>query len=201
MTKTLSTMSALNSNAVNFSLADTNAATQGEQQFASFDFSEINPSNKGFLIAFICNHCPYVVHIANVLADVFNDAQNKSLKVAAINSNDVRNYPADSPEKMTLFAQKYGFNFPYLYDEDQSVAKAYTAACTPDFFLYDHNAKLVYRGQFDAARPGNSLAVTGSDLTGAISQLLNGQTVNTNQIASVGCNIKWQLENAPEYFS
>jgi len=196
MALTLSTMLELKSSAVPFELPNFNAA-----------FNEKNVSwtveanaSKGLLVAFICNHCPYVVHIAEQLAAVMNLAQQKGLDVVAINSNDVDNYSADSPEKMTEFAAQYGFEFPYLFDQEQTVAKAYTAACTPDFFLFDDTATLVYRGQFDAARPGNPAPVTGADLMQAVEQLLVGKEISAEQTPSVGCNIKWLAGNAPSYF-
>lgn len=196
MSVTLSTMLELESRAVPFDLPNFNTAIDEKKVSWSADAMR----SKGLLITFICNHCPYVVHIAGQLADVMNAAQNKGLEVVAINSNDVDNYAADSPKKMTEFADHYGFEFPYLFDQDQSIAKAYTAACTPDFFLFDDAATLVYRGQFDASRPGNPTPVTGEDLRQAIDHLLAGNSISTEQTPSVGCNIKWMAGNAPSYF-
>lgn len=147
---------------------------------------------KGLLAMFICNHCPYVVHIQQALGKLGGDYINKGLGIVAISANDVENYPQDAPEKMTLFARQNGFNFPYLYDQSQSVAKAYDAACTPDFFLFDKELKCVYRGQFDDSRPGNDIAVTGGDLRKAIEAMLAGEAIDENQKVSMGCNIKWK---------
>jgi len=171
----------------------------------AFDFSLLNPIDKktynledfpiddtnGLAIMFICNHCPFVVHIAEGISAYAKDYSAKGIKVVAINSNDVANYPADSPEKMIEFAAKYGFNFPYLFDETQSVAKEYKAACTPDLYLFDSKLKLVYHGQFDGARPGNDIEVTGKDFRAATDALLSGK-IQENQLPSVGCNIKWK---------
>lgn len=196
MSLTLSTMLELNSRAVPFELPNFN--THCHEERVSWSVESMN--SNGLLIAFICNHCPYVIHIEEQLAQVMNRAQSLGLDVVAINANDVENYAADSPEKMTEFAAKVGFEFPYLFDQDQAVAKAYTAACTPDFFLFDDSASLVYRGQFDSARPGNPLPVSGEDLTRAIDQMLSGETISAQQTPSVGCNIKWLAGNAPSYF-
>jgi thiol-disulfide isomerase/thioredoxin len=144
------------------------------------------------LVMFICNHCPFVKHIQRGLAEFGRDYRNRGLGIVAINSNDVANYPADSPAKMVEEAEQAGYVFPYLYDETQEVAKSYCAACTPDFFLYDDERKLVYRGQFDDSRPGNGLPVTGADLRQAADAVLNGRPVPSQQKASIGCNIKWK---------
>lgn len=197
MVETCSTMQDLGSEATPFILPNFNAAVGEENISWSADSLE---SSKGLLVAFICNHCPYVVQIAKQLAVVMNAAQSNGLDVMAINSNDVDNYTADSPEKMTEFAMQYGFRFPYLFDQDQMIAKAYTAACTPDLFLFDSTATLVYRGQFDASRPHNSVPVTGKDLQHAIEQLLAGTKISTEQTPSMGCNIKWLVGNTPDYF-
>jgi thiol-disulfide isomerase/thioredoxin len=154
---------------------------------------------KPLLVAFICNHCPFVKHIQNVFADFAKEYQSKGLGVVAINSNDVANYPDDSPEKMIQQVNALHWSFPYLYDETQAVAKAYQAACTPDFFLFDGDAKLVYRGQFDGARPGNDIPVTGKDMRAAVDALLAGEAVPQDQIPSIGCNIKWKGGNTPTY--
>lgn len=158
--------------------------------------------SKGYLVAFICNHCPFVIHLREALADFGREYQDKGLAMFAISSNDAANYPADSPAKMAEEARQAGYTFPYLYDEDQEIAKAYRAACTPDFFLFNADRKLVYRGQFDASRPGNGAPVTGADLRAAADQVLAGGAVpEEGQAPSVGCNIKWKPGNAPDYFS
>lgn len=144
------------------------------------------------LVMFICNHCPYVIHVIETLAAVANQAQLDGWGVVAISSNDIENYPQDGPDHMQAFATQYGFNFPYCYDESQAVAKAFQAACTPDFFIYDDQHRLAYRGQMDGSRPGNAVPVTGDDLKQAISAVEAGQPCRTNQIPSLGCNIKWK---------
>jgi peroxiredoxin len=151
---------------------------------------------QGLLVMFICNHCPYVKHIRGELARVGRDYQ-PALGIVAISANDVANYPDDSPEKMAEEALEQGYSFPYLYDASQDVAKAYTAACTPDFFLFDARMRLVYRGQLDASRPGNEQPVTGADLRGAIEALLGDAPISPDQKPSMGCNIKWTPGNAP----
>jgi peroxiredoxin len=152
------------------------------------------------LVMFICNHCPYVKHIQAGLAQMAEDFQTRGVAVVAISSNDAVNYPDDSPEKMKEEAQRAGYTFPYLFDESQLVARAYRAACTPDFFFFDGQRKLVYRGQMDDARRGNDLPVTGKDLRAAVDAVLGGKSVAPNQIPSLGCNIKWKPGNEPEYF-
>ncbi len=152
------------------------------------------------LVAFLCNHCPYVKHLRSGLAQLARDYQSRGVAVVGISSNDVANYPADSPEKMAEEARAAGYVFPYLYDASQSVAKAYRAACTPDLYLFDGNQRLVYRGQFDDSRPGNGIPVTGKDLRAAIDAVLSGKPVSPAQRPSIGCNIKWKPGNEPEYF-
>lgn len=144
------------------------------------------------LVMFICRHCPYVQHIQTELAKIGKDYQGKPLAIVAISSNDIENYPDDAPEKLKAMAQSLQFNFPYCFDETQKIAKAYSAACTPDFFLFDKGHKLVYRGQLDDSRPGNSVPVTGRDLRAAIDAVLVGQKVSSEQKPSTGCNIKWK---------
>ncbi len=144
------------------------------------------------LVLFICNHCPFVKHVRAELANLGREYPAKGVGIVAINSNDAKNYPDDSPEKMKQEIKSAGYTFPYLFDETQSVAKAYRAACTPDIFLFDKNLKLVYRGQLDDSRPGNDLPVTGYDLRSALDALLAGTLVSENQIPSIGCNIKWK---------
>jgi thiol-disulfide isomerase/thioredoxin len=149
-------------------------------------------SDKATVIMFICNHCPFVKHVQHELARLAVDYQPQGVAFAAINSNDVANYPADAPDKMKALAETLGFVFPYLYDETQDVARAYQAACTPDIFIYDGDLKLAYRGQLDDSRPGNDLPVTGRDVRQALDALLAGQPVNPDQRPSIGCNIKWK---------
>ncbi len=192
MVKTPSTMLALGTKAPAFSLPD---VVNGE--IVSLDtFS----SKKALLVMFICRHCPYVKHIEHELAQIGKDYAGADLGIVAISSNDIASYPDDAPESLKEQAQTVGFNFPYLFDETQDIAKAYTAACTPDFFLFDQSRSLVYRGQIDGSRPGNELPVTGSDLRSAIDATLTDDPVSDVQIPSVGCNIKWKDGNAPVYF-
>ncbi|MBM9605201.1 thioredoxin family protein [Desulfopila inferna] len=157
--------------------------------------------DKGLLVIFMCNHCPYVIHIREELVFKIRQYQVQGIEVVAINSNDFTQFPDDNPERMLQTAQAFEFSFPYLVDEDQQVAKAYRAACTPDFFLFDADRRLVYRGQFDGARPGNSIPVTGEDLTNAVSSLIADEPVSAEQKPSMGCNIKWKEGNAPDYFA
>lgn len=147
---------------------------------------------KGLLIMFISRHCPFVKHIKTELANIGNDYNNKNLGIVAISSNDIINYPDDSPTNLKLMAQEEGFNFPICYDETQKIAKNYQAACTPDFYLFDHDFGLVYRGQLDDSRPSLNIPVTGKDLRTAIDALLTNQPINIEQKPSVGCNIKWK---------
>lgn len=147
---------------------------------------------KALLIMFICTHCPYVKHVEKGLAALGNDYAGMPVSIVAISSNDAENYPDDSPAGLKRQAQAMGFRFPYSYDESQAVARAYHAACTPDFFLFDGDMKLVYRGQFDSSRPGNGKPVTGEDLRAAMDALLEGKAVSTDQRPSIGCNIKWK---------
>ena len=146
----------------------------------------------GTLIMFICNHCPFVIHVNPEVARLAAEYQQKGIGIAAISSNDVVNYPQDAPHLMKETAGKEGYTFPYLYDESQEVAKAYDAACTPDFFLFDSTLKLVYRGQLDDSRPGNGIPITGTDLRLALDAVLEGNRVNPIQKPSIGCNIKWK---------
>jgi thiol-disulfide isomerase/thioredoxin len=152
-----------------------------------------------YLVMFICNHCPFVKHVADELARIGRDYGYRGVSVFAINSNDVDNYPADAPDKMKQETRLRGYCFPYLLDRDQDIAKAYRAACTPDFFLFDGEQKLVYRGQLDDSRPSNSVPVDGRDLRAALDALLSGEPVSTAQKPSIGCNIKWKPGNEPEY--
>ena len=149
-------------------------------------------SDKATVIMFICNHCPYVKHVQQGLVELANDYIAKGVSFIAINSNDVENYPDDSPENMKRDAEKFGYPFPYLFDETQAIAKAYAAACTPDFYIFDGDLKLIYRGQMDDSRPGNGKPVTGKDIREALDQILDGNTISEDQIPSIGCNIKWK---------
>ena len=153
----------------------------------------------GTLVTFICNHCPYVIHIQKELVTVTRWALEKGMGVVGINSNDIERYPDDSPEKMKETKEQVGYTFPYLFDASQEVAKAYHAACTPDFFLFDKDLKLVYRGQFDDSRPKNQVPVTGKDLKAAMICLIEGKPISKDQRASLGCNIKWRPGNEPRY--
>lgn len=155
---------------------------------------------RGTIVMFICNHCPFVKHVADQLAALGRDCLGQGVGVVAISANDVSLHPADSPEQMVREAEDRGYVFPYLYDETQEVAKEYHAACTPDFYLFDANRRLVYRGQLDASRPGNEIPVTGGDLRAAITALLAGKPPVAEQIPSLGCNIKWKAGNEPPYF-
>jgi peroxiredoxin len=153
------------------------------------------------LVMFICNHCPFVKHIRSELAKLGGDYARQNVALVAINSNDVANYPEDAPAFMAQEAREAGYNFPYLYDESQAVARAFRAACTPDFFLFDRNHRLVYRGQLDDSRPGNGIPVTGRDLRAALDALLAGRPVSSAQKPSLGCNIKWKAGHEPDYFA
>lgn len=184
MALTPSTMRELGFKAPNFSLAD---VVTGKTVF----LSDLD-TTKGLLVAFICNHCPYVKHIAQPLARVLNQATDQGLAVVCISSNDVEAYPDDSPEKMKEFSKKFGFKFSYLFDESQKVARDYEAACTPDFFLFDAKLECVYRGQFDDSRPGNGVEPSGHDLKQAIERVLAGKKPEAIQSPSIGCNIKWK---------
>ncbi|MGA7229116.1 MAG: thioredoxin family protein [Acidimicrobiia bacterium] len=155
---------------------------------------------KGLLVMFICNHCPYVQHVRNELARFGADYQSRDLGIVAISSNDPDVYPEDSPTAMKDQARKFGYTFPYLFDDDQSVAAAYTAMCTPDFFLFDDDRALVYRGRFDESRPNSGLPVTGADLRAAVEALLADHPIDEDQKPSMGCSIKWKDGNQPAYF-
>jgi thiol-disulfide isomerase/thioredoxin len=149
-------------------------------------------SKKATVVMFICNHCPFVKHVNEQLVNLANDYIPKGIFFIAINSNDVVNYPEDSPEKMKVYAQRLKYPFPYLYDETQEIAKAYDAACTPDFYIFDKDKKCVYRGQLDDSRPGNNKPVTGKDIREALDAILTNSSINPNQRPSIGCNIKWK---------
>lgn len=187
-----STMQALGSTAPDFNLPDTNNADSR--------ISLESLSGKPLLIMFICNHCPFVIHIMERLTALAHDAQDAGFAVIAISSNDIEKYPQDGPGAMREFAKEYGMKFAYCFDESQSVAKAYGAACTPDFFVYDSEHRLQYRGQMDDSRPGNTIEVSGNDLESAIVAITKNTAVEQNQTPSIGCNIKWKVGNEPEYF-
>lgn len=190
MVKTASTMLPLGSDAPDFALPNVDGST--------VSLSEL-PADKPLLVVFMCNHCPFVIHIREEFAKFATEYQEKGLTVVGISSNDVKTHPDDSPEKMVEEAKTHGYTFPYLYDQTQEVAKAYRAACTPDFFLFDKDRKLVYRGQFDDSRPQSGIPVTGKDMRAACDAVLAGEAVSEDQKPSIGCNIKW-IE-APEYFT
>jgi peroxiredoxin len=191
MSETKSTMLELGSQTPGFRLPDPDG-----KMHALADFQDA----PAFLIAFICNHCPFVKHIRKALARLGRDYQKKGVAIVAINSNDARAYPDDSPARMKEEAAEIGYTFPYLVDGSQEVAKAFRAACTPDFFLFDKKQRLVYRGQFDASRPGNDMPVTGADLAAALDAVLSGRPVSADQKPSLGCNIKWKPGQEPDYF-
>ncbi len=191
MTLTPSTMLPLGTKAPDFSLVNVDGRTVSLADFADAP---------ALLVMFICNHCPYVKHLADALAQFATEYQQRGLAVVGINSNDVGTHPDDSPEQMVAEADRRGYQFPYLYDESQEVAKAYRAACTPDFFLFDKERQLVYRGQFDSSRPGNGTAITGEDLRAAVDAVLADKMPTTEQQASMGCNIKWKPGGEPDYF-
>ena len=182
MVLTPSAMVALGTPAPDFALPDTDGRTVRRSDFAG----------KPLLVIFLCNHCPYVKHVANDLAQVAAKYMAKGVAVVGINSNDVANYPDDSPENMKLERKRRGYTFPYLFDESQAVAKAYQAQCTPDFFLYDASHRLQYRGQMDDSRPGNGKPITAADLTAAVDAVLAGTRAPQPQKPSMGCNIKWK---------
>ncbi len=182
---TPSTMLELGIRAPNFELPDMGSDAR---MLSLEDLSKAD----ALLVVFICNHCPFVVHVRGALASFAREYAAKSLAMVGINSNDVEQYPADSPEMMTREIEIAGYTFPYLFDESQDVARAYDAACTPDFFLFDKSRRLVYRGQFDDSRPGNGIPVTGRDLRKAADAVLAGETVSKDQKPSIGCSIKWK---------
>ncbi|MGK7926853.1 MAG: thioredoxin family protein [Spirulina sp.] len=192
MARTESTMLPLGTTAPDFHLKD---AVSG-QSLSLATFAD----KKALLVMFICRHCPFVKHVQSELAKIGKDYADRDLGILAISANDAENYPEDAPEKLQLMAKELDFKFPFGYDESQEVAKAYTAACTPDFFLFDGDRALVYRGQLDDSRPGNSLPVNGKDLRGAIEAVLSDRTVSSTQKPSIGCNIKWKAGNAPAYY-
>jgi peroxiredoxin len=191
MVKTASTMLPLGSKAPDFSLSDVEGKIVTLRDFGDAP---------ALLVMFICNHCPYVKHVAAELARLAAEYQARGVAVVGINSNDAENYPDDGPDQMQREVVERGYTFPYLYDETQEVAKAYRAACTPDFFLFDGQQQLVYRGQLDGSRPGSDLPVTGSDLRAALDSVLAGKAPAEDQRPSIGCNIKWRAGSEPDYF-
>ncbi len=192
MAQTLSTMLPLGEKAPEFHLPN---VTGGTKSLSDFKDAPV------LVVMFICNHCPFVKHIVGELAKIGRDYAEKGVAFVAISSNDAEKHPDDSPEKMKAEVAARGYTFPYLHDETQEVAKAYRAACTPDFFVFDRARRLAYRGQLDDSRPGNGLPVTGKDLRAAIDALLTGATMSLKQKPSIGCNIKWKPGNEPDYFA
>ena len=192
MVRTASTMLPLGTQAPDFSLPDSDGNTVSLSNFRG---------KNGLLVVFMCNHCPYVQHVAPELARLADEYSEKGIATVGISSNDISSHPDDAPEKMKTEAARQGYHFPYLYDETQQVAKDYRAACTPDFFLFDSDLKLVYRGQLDSTRPKQDTPPDGSDLRAALDALLAGKQIPEPQTPSVGCNIKWKAGNEPEYFN
>jgi len=190
MVMTASTMLPLGTSGPDFSLPDT------EGNIISRDSFKEAPA---LLVVFMCNHCPFVKHILKHLIELIKEYQAKGIAVVGVNSNDAANFPEDSPEMMEKVAKERRLTFPYLYDETQAIAKAYHAACTPDFFLFDKERRLIYRGQMDDSRPGNNIPITGADLRAALDAILEGKPVPQEQKPSMGCNIKWKRANEPEY--
>jgi len=190
MSRTPSSMLELGTRAPNFDLPD---------PLSGSSVSLSDYPDMPLLIVFSCNHCPYVLHLLKSFAEYAREAQKSGLSVVMINANDIDNYPADSPQKMIDLAKEYELDFPYLYDESQQAAMAYRAACTPDFFLFDSQHRLVYRGQYDASRPGNDEEITGVDLKSASQALLEDKAISAQQLPSMGCNIKWRAGNEPHY--
>jgi len=184
MARTESTMMALGTSAPDFVLTDVATGRQVSTQAVA--------GPKGLLVMFICRHCPFVKHLEKALAQLGENYATSGVGIVAISSNDAAKYPDDAPESLAEQARAFGFIFSYLYDETQDVARAYDAACTPDFFLFDAGLKLVYRGQFDDSRPGNAIPVTGKDLRGALDALIAARPISPDQRPSIGCNIKWK---------
>ena len=191
MARTPSTMPELGIPAPAFSLPDPSGRIHTLDDFKDA---------KALLVMFMCNHCPFVIHLRPALAAFAREYQDKGLAVVGINANDVASHPDDAPEKMAEEIERAGYIFPYLYDETQQTAKDYRAACTPDFFLYDRDRRLVYRGQFDDSRPGNDIPVTGRDMRATVDAVLAGRPVPEDQKPSLGCNIKWRPGNEPDYY-
>ncbi len=192
MSRTLSTMLDLGTTAPDFNLPD----VVSSKSISLATFKDKN----ALLVMFICRHCPYVKHVQDELVRIGKDYGSRDVGIVAISSNDADNYPDDSPSSLREMAVELGFLFPLCYDETQEVAKAYSAACTPDLYLFDRSMRLVYRGQLDDSRRGNDIPVTGKDLRAALDAVLSGKPVDPNQRPSIGCNIKWKPGNEPEYF-
>jgi peroxiredoxin len=192
MSQTPSTMLVLGTHAPDFQLPD--VATGRTISLSTFK------GRKGLLVIFLCRHCPYVIHVQKELTRIGRDYGPRGIGIVAISSNDVGAYPEDSPENLKQMAVEEGFEFPVCYDESQAVAKAYRAACTPEFYLFDGDRKLVYRGQLDGSRPQNNIPVTGKDLRKAMDSQLSGGKVDPNQKPGIGCNIKWKPGNEPDYY-
>ncbi|MFP6753606.1 MAG: thioredoxin family protein [Pirellulaceae bacterium] len=192
MVKTASTMLPLGTPAPDFSLRNVDG-----QMVSLSDFQ----GRPALLVIFMCNHCPFVKHIAEQLAQLGREYQGAGAGMVAISSNDIANHPEDSPEQMIHEVEQRGYSFPYLYDEDQDVAIAYQAACTPDFYVFDGDQKLAYRGQLDSSRPDSGIPVTGQDLRAALDAVLAGEPAAEHQVASIGCNIKWKEGAEPQYFN
>ncbi len=190
MVATASAMLPLGTEAPDFALPDTTGALVSRDDFAG---------RQALLVMFVCNHCPYVRHVGEEIVRIGREYAARGVGIVAISSNDVAQHPEDGPGPMAEVARTMGLTVPYLYDETQAVAKAYQAACTPDFFLFDRDRRLVYRGQLDGARPGNDVPVTGRDLRAALDAVLAGEPVPEPQLPSLGCNIKWKPGNEPAY--
>lgn len=195
MAATESTMLELGVRAPDFKLLNTNPGV-GAETVSLTDYGDA----KALLVMFVCNHCPYVIHLRSALIALANDYAGEGLQVVAISSNSADSHPQDGPDAMREEAQTHAFPYAYLYDETQAVAKAYKAACTPDFYLFDHEHRLAYRGRFDGSRPKNDFPVTGDDMRRAVETVLAGHTLAAEQIPSMGCNIKWAPGNEPDYF-
>lgn len=192
MARTASTMLPLGTKAPTFQLPDVvSGKTISLDTFVG---------KQALLVMFICRHCPFVKHVQTELAQIGKDYSHENVGIVAISANDAAKYPDDAPDKLKEIAQQLGFTFPFCYDESQETAKAYTAACTPDFFLFDANQQLVYRGQLDDSRPGNDQPVNGKDLRAALDAVLADSTISTEQKPSIGCNIKWKPGNEPDYY-
>lgn len=191
MVLTPSTMLPLGTKAPDFSLPNVDGRTVTLDEFKGA---------KALLVVFMCNHCPYVIHVAPELARLAQEYQAKGVAVVGINANDSSTHPADSPEQMVHEVETRGYTFPYLYDETQQVAKSYRAACTPDFYVFDKDQKLVYRGQLDSSRPNSGVPLSGKDLRAALDAVLAGKPVSSDQKPSIGCNIKWKTGGEPDYF-
>lgn len=192
MVKTVSTMLPLGTKAPDFTLVNVDGSSVSLSQFSGAP---------ALVVVFMCNHCPFVKHLADALAQFGHECQSLGVAVVGISSNEVSSFPADSPEQMVHEAELRGYPFPYLYDETQEVAMAYRAACTPDFYVFDKDLKLAYRGQFDSSRPHSDIPVTGEDLRRAVSAIIAGQPAPEPQIPSLGCNIKWKTGSEPDYFN